>query len=233
MQKAEKDNAQSPASISAREERQNPTENLKGKADLSGFQVLRKEFSSHKFDAAVTISYDCITFNSACIRFYPDTNYVQILIDEKNRRIAIRKCGEWDRNAMQWARNQKKDDKRVSRPIKAQVACARLFELMGWDRQNRYKMLGTRKIYENADVVIFMMEEAEIFTTETETADDGKVKRKSRNFLPYQWRDSFGDYVEEHDRKQALDMSTSFTLFNTPDGQAYFVKPKVSPPKKE
>ncbi|MDD4593129.1 MAG: hypothetical protein PHG06_22320, partial [Parabacteroides sp.] len=96
-----------------------PTEFVKGKADLSGFQVLRKEFSSHKFDAAITISHGGITFNSACIRFYENTNHVQILIDEESNRIAIRGCDEFDHNAMKWARNQKKDDKRVPRPIKA------------------------------------------------------------------------------------------------------------------
>ena len=99
-----------------------PTEQVSGGADLSRFQVLRKEFSSHKYDAAVSFTYDTITFNTACIRFYEEENYVQILVDEEGRRMAIRRCAQYDRNAMQWARNQKKDDKRVTRPIKAAVA---------------------------------------------------------------------------------------------------------------
>lgn len=215
-----------------------PTEQVKGPADLSGFQVLRKEFSSHKFDAAITLSQNGISFNSACIRFYEHTNHVQILIDEKNNRIAIRSCNQYEHNAMQWARNQQKDDKRVPRPIKAPPACDRLFKIMGWNEAYRYKMLGTRKIFDDADVVLFLMDEAEIFVTEHETLPDGKVVRKSHNFLPPQWQDSFCDYVEDHDRKQSLDMLSAIKLFNTPDGTKYFVTPQQAeiskkPPEQE
>lgn len=210
-----------------------PTEQVSGGADLSRFQVLRKEFSSHKYDAAVSFTYDTITFNTACIRFYEEENYVQILVDEEGRRMAIRRCAQYDRNAMQWARNQKKDDKRVTRPIKAAVACARLFEMMGWKQENRYKILGTRKIYENADIVLFLLEEAEEFAIEQEKRADGTVVTKRKGYLPYQWRDSFGDYVEEHDRKQALDYGTTLKLFSTPDGQSYFVQPKTGREKKQ
>lgn len=168
----------------------NPTQRVDDAAPMSGFQVLRKEFTIHKFDAAISFACDSITFNAACLRFYEDTNYVQILIDEKNQRIAIRKCGEYDRDAMQWARYQRKDGKRVSRPIKAAVATARLFEMKGWDTNKRYKILGTRKIYQDADIVLFLMNEAEGYETEKVVTSDGKVVRRNHSFLPYQWRDS-------------------------------------------
>lgn len=221
-----KDHQEPPTSETDVAQSRTPTEQVKGKADLSGFQVLRKEFSSHKFDAAITLSYSGISFNSACIRFYEQTNHVQILVDEKNNRIAIRSCNQYEHNAMQWARNQKKDEKRVPRPIKAPPACERLFKIMGWNEAYRYKMLGTRKLFDDADVVLFLMDEAEIFVTEHETLPDGKVVRKSHNFLPPQWQDSFGDYIEEHDRKQLIDKLSAIELFNTPDGTKYFVTPK-------
>lgn len=211
----------------------NPIIRENGKFDFSGYQIVRKEFSSHKFDAAITFSCESITFNAACIRFYEDTDYVQILIDEKHKKVAIRKCTEYARHAMQWARHRKKDGKRMSRPIKAPIVCARLFEMMGWDPKNRYKILGTRYICENADVVQFVLEDAEVFVTEREVDDNGNVKRKTDNFLPSKWKDSFGDYVEEHDRKQAIDMTTSFTLFNTPDGKSYFLTEGTARKKKD
>ena len=34
---------------------------------LEGYQVVRREFFSHKYDPALTIREDCIVFNSACI----------------------------------------------------------------------------------------------------------------------------------------------------------------------
>lgn len=219
------DNRESPKVQADTTPSRTPMEYVKGKADLSGFQVLRKEFSSHKFDAAMTLSSSGITFNSACIRFYENTNNVQILIDEKNNRIAIRSCDQYEHNAMKWARNQKKDDLRVPRPIKAPPACERLFQVMGWNPEYRYKMLGTRKIFEDADIVLFLMDEAEVYITEHQTLPDGNVVRKSHNFLPPQWQNSFGDYVETHDRKQMIDSLSAMELFNTPDGTKYFISP--------
>ena len=207
----------------------NPTEVIEGKSDLSNFQVVRKEYSSHKFDANIgfSLAKGTITFNSACIRFYEDTNYVQILVDESGRRVAIRKCGQYDKDAMQWARNQKKDGKRVTRDIKTDLVCAGVFGMMGWVEEDRYKILGTRKIYEDADIVLFLLDDAERFETTVEIGEDGKEKRKINSFLPARWQDSFGDYVEEHDRKQTEGVIETIKLFNTPDGESYLVQPKT------
>ena len=207
----------------------NPTEIVQGKSDIGNFQVIRKEYSSHKFDANIgfALSKGEITFNTACIKFYEDTNYVQILVDEKESRVAIRKCGQFDKDSMQWARNQKKDGKRVSRPIKTEIGVGRVYENMNWVESDRYKILGTRKIYEDADLVMFMLDEAERFETNYEEGPDGKKIRKVNSFLPAQWKDSFGDFVEEHDRKQTEGVMETVKLFNTSDGQSYFVQPKT------
>ena len=206
----------------------NPTEIVEGKADIGNFQVIRKEYSSHKYDANVGFNLPNgeILFNTACIKFYEDTNYVQILVDEKERRVAIRKCDQYDKNAMQWARNQKTDGKRVKRPIKSEIAIGRVYEEMGWVENDRYKILGTRKLYEDADLVMFMLDEAERFETTYVTGADGKQVRKINSFLPAQWKDSFGDFVEEHDRKQTEGVIETIKLFNTSDGQSYLVQPK-------
>lgn len=206
----------------------NPTEIVDGKSDLGNFQVIRKEYSSHKYDANVGFNLPKgeILFNTACIKFYEDTNYVQILVDEKERRVAIRKCDQYDKDAMQWALYQKKDGKRVNRAIKSEIAIGRVYEEMGWVEKDHYKILGTRKLYEDADLVMFMLDEAERFETTFVTGADGKQVRKVNSFLPAQWKDSFGDYVEEHDRKQTEGVIETIKLFNTSDGQSYLVQPK-------
>ena len=207
----------------------NPVKYVEGDSDLTDFQVVRKEFSNHKFDANIGFSLltGQITFNTACINFYEDTNYVQVLVDEKGQRVAIRRCGQYDKDAMQWARFQKKDGKRVTKYIKSDIVCGRIFEMMNWESQYRYKILGTRMIYADADIVLFLLGDAVPFETSFVTGEDGKKKRKINSFLPPKWRDSFGDYVPDHDRKQAEGMRDALTLFNTSDGQAYFVQPKA------
>ena len=206
----------------------NPTEIVGGMSNLGNFQVIRKEYSSHKFDANIglNLAKGEISFNAACIKFYEDTNHVQILVDEKDRIVAIRKCDQYDKDAMQWARNQKKDGKRVSRPIRTDIGVGRIYENMKWVEEDRYKILGTRKIYEDADLVMFMLDEAERFETTYVVGEDGKRERKVSSFLPAQWKDSFGDFVEEHDRKQTEGFMQTVKLFNTSDGQSYLVQPK-------
>ena len=209
----------------------NPTEVVEGKSDINAFQVLRREYSSHKYAANIgfSLARGAIKFNMACLRFYPDTNYVQILIDERGKRIAIRKCGQYDKDAMQWAYNKKKDGKRNNRDIRTDIACARVYDMMAgdWEDAYAYKVLGTRKIYDDADIVIFMLDEGEGFETTYYTDENGNRKRKVNSFLPARWQDSFGDYVEEHDRKQEEGLMETIKLFNTPDGGSYLVQPKT------
>ena len=213
----------------------NPTERIEGKSDLSNFQVVRREFSNHKFAANIgfDLSKDKITFNTACIKFYEDSNYIQILVDESTNRVAIRKCDQYDKDAMQWATYKKKDGKRIAKEIKTGITCARIYNMMGdWDENDRYKILGTRKIYEDADFVLFLLDEAEGFETTYEVNAEGKRIQKLNPYLPSKWKDSFGDYVDEHDRKQKEGMIETIKLFNTPNGDSYFVQPKTRPEDK-
>lgn len=204
-----------------------PTHRVNADIDLKTFQVARKEYCvASKFSANITININKIQFSAACVRFYPETNYIEILIDPTNKRLAIRPCTEYDKDAYKWARIQSKDNKRVSRQITMTDAWEIFFRMMNWDPKNRYKVFGTRKIYNNADMVLFLLEEAVEYTVEKEIQPDGQVRTKRNAFLPPKWRDSFGDYVDIHDSKMELAAEETFKLFNTPDGTAYILKPK-------
>lgn len=144
----------------------NPTIRVNGEFDLSGYQIMKKEFSNPAYDAAITLSYESITFSAACLRVYDDTDYVQILIDADDKKVVIRKCDEYSRNAMRWARRRKKDGKRMSCSIKAPIVCARLFEMMGWNPKNRYRILGVRHICESVDIIQFVLEDAEVLVAD-------------------------------------------------------------------
>lgn len=204
-----------------------PTHRVNENIELNSFQVARKEYCvGEKFAANITININKIQFNAACIRFYPDTNYIEILIDPARKRLAIRPCSEYDRDAYKWARNQIKDNKRISRQISMTDAWEIFFRMMNWNPENKYKVFGTRKIYNNADMVLFLLEEAVEYTVEKEIQPDGQVRTKRNAFLPPKWRDSFGDYVDVHDSKMEIAAEETIKLFNTPDGTAYILNPK-------
>ena len=89
------------------------TENVDQKAlelaqDFSydGYQVVRRELFAHLREPAVVIRRDSVTFNTACIAGLEDAVYIQILVNQDNKRMVVRKCEENDKDAL---RNQIKE----------------------------------------------------------------------------------------------------------------------------
>jgi len=81
--------------------------------NFSGYQVVRREFISHRFDPAMTIRGNSITFNNSCISKLEDATYIQFLINPTERKLAIRPCEEGARDAVRWC--IVRGDKRKSR----------------------------------------------------------------------------------------------------------------------
>ena len=69
---------------------------------FAGYQVVRREFISHRFDPAMTIRGNSITFNNSCISKLEDATYIQFLINPTERKLAIRPCDEGARDAVRW-----------------------------------------------------------------------------------------------------------------------------------
>ena len=85
------------------------TENIDQKAlelaqDFSydGYQVVRRELFAHLREPAVVIRRDSVTFNTACIAGLEDAVYIQILVNQDNKRMVVRKCEENDKDALRW-----------------------------------------------------------------------------------------------------------------------------------
>ena len=105
------------------------TENVDQKAlelaqDFSydGYQVVRRELFAHLREPAVVIRRDSVTFNTACIAGLEDAVYIQILVNQDNKRMVVRKCEENDKMLCVGAlRNQTKE-----RAGKCQINCSQL-----------------------------------------------------------------------------------------------------------
>ena len=106
-----------------------------------GFQRIRGELLSATFKPKVTFSIDSVTFNTSCVNVFPDTQYIAISIDEKNRRMIIEPCKENDRGSLKFA-NQK-DGKNSYRKCPAGPLCRVVYRFMGWDKTAKYRILGT------------------------------------------------------------------------------------------
>lgn len=110
-------------------------------ADLAGYQVTRAELFSHTYEPAITIWPTRIKFNMACLRRFPGVTHIQILIHPEQRRLIIRPCLPDAPDSLRWAKGG--GEKELSnRDMLCRIFAAKVFDLMKWDSEYRYKMLG-------------------------------------------------------------------------------------------
>ena len=202
-----------------------------------GYQVVRRELFAHLREPAVVIRRDSVTFNTACIAGLEDAVYIQILVNQDSKRMVVRKCEENDKDALRWC--VAKPDKRKSRKMTNKIFSAMMYEMMGWNLDCRYKILGHKITFEDETIYVFDLMETEIFldikrkkakkdtesqsTTEnannieeTASSDTEEIKRKNRiPFYPKEWKDSFGLPVEEHRKALEINMLDGYAEFTT------------------
>ena len=225
------------------------TENIDQKAlelaqDFSydGYQVVRRELFAHLREPAVVIRRDSVTFNTACIAGLEDAVYIQILVNQDNKRMVVRKCEENDKDALRWC--IEKPDKRKSRKMSNKLFSAMMYDMIGWNTDCRYKILGHKITHEDETMYIFDLLETEIFmdtkrqkktnpdsvekkeelvTAETDQTPEqnqeeiaAKVARKLNRipFYPKNWKDSFGLSVEEHKKALETNITDGYIEFS-------------------
>lgn len=192
----------------SREERQE-AKRLAEEASFSftGYQVVRREFISHRFDPAMTIRGNSITFNNSCISKLEDATYIQFLINPEEHKLAIRPCDEGARDAVRWC--VVRGDKRKSREITCRPFTTKLYELMGWETIYRYKLQGMRITYQGESLYLFDLSAKEAFLPQTRDPETGKIKRP-KPILPREWMETFGMTVDEHTASTQIDLSEGF-----------------------
>lgn len=210
-----------------------------------GYQVVRRELFAHLREPAVVIRRDSVTFNTACIAGLEDAVYIQILVNQENKRMVVRKCEENDKDALRWC--VEKPDKRKSRKMTNKLFSAMIYDMMGWDLDCRYKMQGYKIMHEDETMYIFDLLEPEIYMDtkrKRKKADSvqktdanntlaeltkeqmeeqqkeeiaAKVERKLNRipFYPKEWKDSFGLPVKEHERALETNLKEGYVEFST------------------
>lgn len=210
-----------------------------------GYQVVRRELFAHLREPAVVIRRDSVTFNTACIAGLEDAVYIQILVNQDNKRMVVRKCEENDKDALRWC--VEKPDKRKSRKMTNKLFSAMIYDMMGWDLDCRYKMQGYKITHEDETMYIFDLLEPEIYmdtkrkrkktdSVQKMDANDTpaeltkeqmeeqqkeeiavKVERKLNRipFYPKEWKDSFGLPVKEHERALETNLKEGYVEFST------------------
>ena len=178
---------------------------------FDGYQVVRREFFSHRYDPTLTIKGNSITFNNACISRLDQVVYVQVLVNPSAEKLVIRPCTEGARDAIRWC--IAKNEKRKSRQITCGMFTAKLYELMGWEALYRYKLQGTQITHNGEQLYVFDLTSTEIFLPATKDPQNPDARPKQRPpVYPANWRDSFGIPVAEHTESTRVDLMDGYSF---------------------
>ncbi len=197
------------------------TENIKNRRKLpeieitetesfnyDGFQVVRGEFFSHVFEPSFTLNKSKVSVNKACIRKLPEIEYVQILVNSTEKKLAVRPCLEEEKDSVRWCSSgEKKNPKQIT----CRIFYAKVIELMGWNPDNRYKLLGKLMKSNDEYLFIFDLNNPEIY--QPKVRSDGKYVISRTPSYPSSWQNQFGVTVEEHKKNLQVNIFDGVAVF--------------------
>lgn len=174
-----------------------------------GYQVVRGEFFAHTHEPSITFNKCKVYVNTACIKKLPDTQYVQILINAEDKRLAIKPCDEDVKDSFLWCSST--SQKRRPKQISCWIFFAKLVELMGWNPDYRYKLLGKLICSQDDLLFLFDLKTPEIF--QRILLEDGKQKSSRTPSFPTEWQNQFGLTVDEHRKSLQINIFEGYAVF--------------------
>lgn len=203
-----------------------PVGGLLSREELVLFEYIRSEFTTPVFKPKITLDYDNVAFNAACVRLFPESEYIQILADQSKRRLLIWPCMQFDKDSVKWS--NLKNGKPQSRNIRAKMLCAKIFKMMHWVTDYRYKVMAVYQEFDSLRFVVFNLVECEMYVPGEVSAADGSVKKKRKKVFPIDWETSFGIPYSEHSETYHTDISALHILSNTTEDDT-IAKPVIIP----
>ena len=181
--------------------------------DFEGFQVVRREFFAHLSEPAVTFNNCKFYVNSACLNKFPETDYVQVLVNRQTRIMALRPCSENARDSFAWCSASK--GKRKPKQTTCKLFFAKIVDLMNWNPDYRYKLLG-KLIHANGEYMIaFDLTATEVY--QRSFPDGAKPKTSRTPVFPAEWQDQFGLSYQEHQQSMQIDIFDGYAIYSIKD----------------
>ena len=91
---------------------------MAGDFNYDGYQVVRREFFAHINEPSVTFNNYKFYVNTACLNRFPQVDYVQVLVNQESRILAICPCRAEDRDACAWCTTAPADANRNRSPAR-------------------------------------------------------------------------------------------------------------------
>ena len=179
--------------------------------DFTNYQVVRREFFAHQGEPSITFNQLKFYANAACIKRFPNAEYAQVLINREQKILALRPCEEFSRDSFPWSKISK--GKREPKAITCKLFFAKIFDMMGWIPDFRYKLLG-KVIHSNGEYLLaFDLTATEVY--QKNIKDDEEKPRTSRTpTFPADWQNQFGMPYYEHKQTMQINVFDGYAIYS-------------------
>lgn len=189
---------------------------LEGDFNYDGFQVVRREFFAHTFEPSITLNNYKVYVNTACLNRFPEIEHVQLLINSETNIMALRPCAESDRDSFAWC--SKGTGRRKPKQVTCRLFFAKLFTMMNWNPDYRYKLLGKIVCANGMYLIVFDLSATEVYQR---TIVEGQKPKNSRvPVFPAEWQNQFGMPFEEHRKSLQINTFNGYAVYEIKEKQA-------------
>lgn len=152
------------ASESVKPDKKRSQQQNKKCIDLSGYQRVSASLFPSSDKPVLTITNGRMRFNAACVKKFDDVEYVELLLNSVNNRIAIRPCDKDNPNAIRWAKL--KNEKWVAYPLACKGLFGALVDIVNWSDDSVYKLYGQFVEEGRQKMLLFSLDEPDIIKTQ-------------------------------------------------------------------
>ena len=181
--------------------------------DFDGFQVVRREFFAHTLEPSAVFNNCKFYVNMACLRKFPEANAVQVLINRETKIMALLPCPESEKDAFIWCNDN--NGRRKPRQVTCRMFFAKIVDLMEWNPDYRYKMLGKMIRANGETLIVFDLKSAEIY--QRTYTEEGKVRTARKPVFPAEWQNQFGLPYSEHKKSMQIDIFDGYAVYSLRD----------------
>lgn len=179
-----------------------------GDFDLRNYQIVHGQFFNTARKISMSFTSNKISFSTEAVRKL-NAEYIEILVHSGHMTLAIRPDKKDGKNAIQWV--SKKNNSTVPRTIGGAAFIPTLYQLFNWNINYRYRISGVLKQNESEAVLLFDLNEPEIFIP-SKTINESNCpvvpETTSAQLIAYpqKWISSFGNNYYEQTQKSNLSM---------------------------
>ena len=191
--------------------------------DIDDFEIVSPEFFSQIKEPSFTVNVNKVYVNAACVRLLPDVEYVKILVNRKRKQVAFEPSDEMDIKAYRWSRV--KDGKRYASQRTGDIFVMMLCEMMGWDPDYRYKIIGRLVHSKGHSLIVFDLMTYNCYPKAASEENSGAARKKSA-FPIEKWNGRFGPTYAESRRSLQVNTFDGYTVWTIKEGET----PKTDAP---